>query len=774
MKTYSYTQFDGLAAGLLISAVFTAAVRLDTTNWTPDLGYVEVLAVLGTVLGLAMGLSQFRRFYLQLLLVLYTIFVIPMHLSRIIIGEETVIGQLASLFGRLSVTIGNLLGGKPIEDYIFFVTLMSIIFWFIGIFSGFRLIRNRTIFSVLLPTTIPILIIQYYDGFKPDRIWGLAFYFFLALMLTGRINLLNSRERWEKKNIVAGSDPEFDLNKNIASMAAIIIITAWLLPVPSAVLPAVASAWRNVNEPFETVRKRMDEILAALNTSRIYNTTGELYGDVMGLGRSAGTGEAELFSVVVPDNNLPRLYWRMRTYDTYQNGSWQTLNSQNAPFEPGSGAYVRIDMDPAPVAEFTFTWQTNQSAMLATPSLPVWASRTGSVQVASSQGGETDPLSWSALPILHAGDRYQIRAWLSNPTQKELRESGTDYPSWITERYLQIPDDLAPAFNRLATDVTRDSPTNFDKVEALTNYLRVNISYAETVSLSPPGTDALAWFLFDKKSGFCNYYASAEVMLLRSIGIPARMVVGFAEGEKGDYRIYSVRSRHAHAWPEVYFPKLGWVQFEPTVTQAVLVRPSGLAVTPGNFPNPLSDLPGNSANNSRRAREEDGIEPGTGTRSVIFLGLTLEKWLWVIISGIFLAAVGGLAWSMQRQRSFSQRIPRAVKAIYSFYNLKSPAWVEHWLRWSEVSSVERAFHAVNQSLDWLKKSQPDSVTSFERVMLLKTLLPDASEEIEILNTALEKTLFTNQPADVPAAIRASWQLRLLTIKRIIRRMIYGE
>ena len=773
MKIYSYSRLDWLSAGLLVSIIFTAAVRLDTTDWTPDLGYVESLAVLGTLLGLALGLSQFRRLALQLLASLYTVFIVPMQLSQIILGEQTVLGRLASLYGRFSASVGLVVAAKPIEDHIFFVVLMSVLFWVVGIYSGYRLIRARTIYSVLLPSTIPILIIQYYDGYKPERIWGLAFYFFLALILTGRINLLNARDRWENEHIVAGNDPEFDLNRNIASVAAIIVLAAWLIPVPAVILPAAANAWHKFDEKFSTTRKRLDDMLAALNTSRIYAAPGDLYGDVMGLGRVASSGETEIFNVVVPANNLPRLYWRMRAYDTYQNGSWQTLYSQNMPFDPETGSFVRTDMMPVPVAEFTFTWQSSQSAMLVTPSLPVWTSRLGSIQITRSLGGETDPLSWSASQALHSGDSYHARGWMSNPTQKGLRESGTDYPTWITERYLQVPEELAPAFSRLATQITADMPSNFDKAEALTDYLRQTITYVETVPAAPVGVDPLAWFLFDQKSGFCNYYASAEVLLLRSIGIPARMVVGFSEGKKGNYGVYSVRSQHAHAWPEVYFPNLGWVQFEPTAIQSVLVRPSGEVVS-GNFTNPQPDFPNGTGINSPRAREEADSDPTVSTRSPRFLGLTAADWLWVIISGIAIVVLGVLAWKMQQRQSFTQRIPRAFKAIYSFYNIKSPAWVDRWVRWSEVSAVERAFHAINQCLGWLKKPQLDDVTPTERAIFLKALVSEASEDIELLSSALEKTLFTPEPADVSEAVRASWRLRFMTIRKIVRRRIYGE
>jgi len=779
MKAVSYSRWDWPSAGLLLAAVFTAAVRLDATNWVPDLGYVESFAVFGTLLGLGLGLSQFKPATIRALVGLYTVFTLPFSLSRIISGEETALGQITSLGGRLWASISLILDRKPVEDYIFFVILMTILFWGVGIFSGFKLIRNRTILSVLLPSLIPILVIQYYDGYKAERIWGLAVYFFLALMLAGRINLLNSRDRWDEQQIVAGNDPEFDLSKNIMSAAAVIIMAAWLLPTPAIILPAAAQTWRYINEPFDSFRERMDDILAALNTSRINTNVNELYGSSMGLGRAAGSGDKVLFSVFAPEKSVPRLYWKVRAYNSYLNGSWQILNSKNVSFDPGEGDFIETGIEPGPIEEFTFIWQTNQSIILATPTFPIWASRQGSVQFFEGPEEEIDLLSWNVSPILRAGDRYQVRALQTSPTQKELRNSGSDYPAWITERYLQVPEKNAAQFYDLAVKITEGMPTNFDKAEAITTYLRQNISYNEKVPAPPADTDPLNWFLFTLKSGFCNYYASAEVILLRSLGIPARMIVGFSEGKLEDEDIYNIRGLDAHAWPEAYFPGIGWVQFEPTVSLEPIIRPSGEIGPLGPSISPPPAIPDGSEDNSRFDRENEFLEEPDAPINPTFLGLRRSQWLWVIISSIMVAFSGFIAWGVQHHTipglSFlTKRTPRAIKALYSRNNLKTPLWVEDWILWSEVSNEERAFHAVNQSLAWLKNPQPNYATPVERALLLKSLIPEASMEIDILSKALEETLFTTHKADTSEAFRMSWRLRFLTIRKITQHWLYGE
>ena len=158
-----------------------------------------------------------------------------------------------------------------------------------------------------------------------------------------------------------------------------------------------------------------------------------------------------------------------------------------------------------------------------------------------------------------------------------LRQAGTEYPEWITERYLQLPENITPRTMQLARDITAGLETPYDKTLAITEYLRNTIEYSETITEPLPiNQEPIDWFLFDIRKGFCNYYATSQVILLRAVGIPARIAFGYAQGEiiEGTSS-YSVRELDAHAWPEVYFPTLGWVEFEPTVSQPDLAPPSG-------------------------------------------------------------------------------------------------------------------------------------------------------------------------------------------------------
>jgi len=133
----------------------------------------------------------------------------------------------------------------------------------------------------------------------------------------------------------------------------------------------------------------------------------------------------------------------------------------------------------------------------------------------------------------------------------------------VDRRFLQLPplDERVP---QLARKITASAPTPYDKARTIERYLSTQFGY--TLQLpSPVPDDPIAFFLFDRKQGHCEYFASAMAVMLRSIGIPSRIVNGFRTGEYNDVTgSYIIRARDAHSWVEAYFPDNGWVSFDPT------------------------------------------------------------------------------------------------------------------------------------------------------------------------------------------------------------------
>lgn len=733
--------------------------------------------MLGTFLGLALGISHFEKKILRWLVTGYSLVCLPWMLSRLVTGESTALGQLASLAGRLAVSLEVLLRGEPVTDGILFVSQMCLLFWFIGIFCGFQSLRRLNALSAVLPATLPLLVVQYYDGAQLQRLGLIGFYFLVATLVIGRINLLNHRERWKARRVFAGSDPEFDLSRGLVAAALLIVITAWIIPTPATAIPAAARLWQEATRPYDNLRKKLDDMLAALQGGVRY-MPGQLFGSAMSLGRSAIQDSADIFTVRPSAISPTRFYWRVRTYDQYENGRWFTSPTLSEEFSPAAPGPLNPGTPAPEVLEFVFNWKAAPASLLVTPADPLWLSRTGSFQYNPLRQDAYDLLSWAVSPALQTGDQYRVQAAAASPSIKALRAARGEIPAWVQNRYLQLPNNLSDGIRRLSRQLTEEQATPYDQTAAVTAYLRDEMTYNLTIPAPPPGIDPVDWFLFTWKSGFCNYYASAEVLLLRAAGIPARLVVGYAPGTYQKDGAYKISAKDTHAWPEVYFPEIGWVEFEPTSNQAAIFRPSGEEQALSSEDDRLSAEERMNRANSSEDDLQAGENAGDGRTDLSGRGggglfAARYRWLWVII---FIAVGSGavlFAWQMDRARALTQKFPRWIREICLQYHLDVPAWLERWVRWSNVSAVERAFHAINQSLGWLGKPLAPDLTALERAALLKELLPSAAGSIDLLTAAHEKTVYTPQPADPNAAQRAAWNIRARTIHTILKKHLFG-
>jgi hypothetical protein len=193
------------------------------------------------------------------------------------------------------------------------------------------------------------------------------------------------------------------------------------------------------------------------------------------------------------------------------------------------------------------------------------------------------------LAPIATGDEYSVQSSISAASAPFLRSNTTDYPAWVKALSLQLPSSITMRTRQLAQEIVRQAgaTTNYDKSKAVERWLRANIKYNETLPNPPNNRDLVDWVLFDQKQGYCTYYASAMIVMLRTLGIPARMAAGFAQGQYDQGTdAYVVRERDAHTWVEVYFPQAGWVEFEPTSAQQALDRPDANAPQPTSTPSP--------------------------------------------------------------------------------------------------------------------------------------------------------------------------------------------
>lgn len=256
------------------------------------------------------------------------------------------------------------------------------------------------------------------------------------------------------------------------------------------------------------------------------------------------------------------LHWRGVALDYYTGRGWKLSHSQRRIYQPDPQGYFKLDPVEVPLEggrllkqRFTLMEMDTQVLFGAYPA----AGLMGKFFLISVD----DTGSLYAPSAHYLGTRYTLYSLLFPQDQPPRKSNDSRVPPLIQRRYLQLPP-LSPQIGRLARQLTRGVSDPREQAKRIEAYLKANYQY--TLQLRDPGgREPVEHFLFYERRGHCEYFASAMVVLLRSSGLPARLVNGFLAGEWNDFgRYYLVRQRDAHSWVEMYSPGWGWLSFDPT------------------------------------------------------------------------------------------------------------------------------------------------------------------------------------------------------------------
>jgi transglutaminase-like putative cysteine protease len=250
------------------------------------------------------------------------------------------------------------------------------------------------------------------------------------------------------------------------------------------------------------------------------------------------------------ESNEPA-YWRVGAYDRYDGDGW-IRTGDAGDYREQSGPPGR-----SKVVEQTVEVETRRAAAMPAAWKPVRLTRGDEDNVRVTSMG-----SFDVVGALREGERYSVVSRVPDPATRELRTAGTDYPDRVEDRYLQLPESSADRIRQKTAEITAGEETPYAKARAIESWLEANKEYS--LKVDRPDGDIAESFIFDMERGYCTYYATAMVAMLRSQGVPARFAVGYTSGQRVAEDEWVVRGLDSHAWVEVYFPDVGWVTFDPT------------------------------------------------------------------------------------------------------------------------------------------------------------------------------------------------------------------
>jgi transglutaminase-like putative cysteine protease len=368
----------------------------------------------------------------------------------------------------------------------------------------------------LIPIGFTIIVIHSYDPFVTRRAGFLAAFLLFAILLVARTNFIQHRLGWKSSRTYVPPDIGFDWIRFTLAVAVLIVMLSWTFPVFAESLPAAEEAWQQARRPWVEFQDRMSNLFGSLQASvGIYN---EYYSNTFSLGLGTPLTDEPVLAIEAPARGSPgvRFYWRAYTYDEYDQGRWFSTASSTIEMGPDIPDISPTDTLGRNTSSFTFTPQSPIATLFTAPQ-PLWVSRDSTAYVGSTGGGPPDIVAMEANRPVFRGDSYEVRSSVAAITEAELRQAGTDYPEWVTERYLQLPDGITPRTIELARTIQDGLDNPYDIALAVTEYLRT-YEYSDTIEAPPLNQEVVDWWLFDYGQGFCQYYATAEVVLLRISG----------------------------------------------------------------------------------------------------------------------------------------------------------------------------------------------------------------------------------------------------------------
>ena len=254
-------------------------------------------------------------------------------------------------------------------------------------------------------------------------------------------------------------------------------------------------------------------------------------------------------------------YWRGLVFDEYRDGAWTTTNHGYREMQP----YVPPRfMPPAPPHNLGTFVQTFR-VLRPLPGVINAAYPIQSLYAPVAALREDAYGTFHTPDALRPGQTYSVVSYLPDLSADALRGDELERVAPQNNPAYLDPGSLSPRARQMAVEATKGASNEFDAVMALTGYLQRGYQYTLDLPRVPAGRDPVDWFLFDVKTGYCEQFATAETLMLRSLGIPARLATGYATGDYDPLLNQAVVREHdAHAWVEVWFSGHGWVPVDPT------------------------------------------------------------------------------------------------------------------------------------------------------------------------------------------------------------------
>ena len=563
-----------LSLTLLIVMLLSLAWAVQAAGWLEQSEYLVPIALLAAIAGALLAISPLSVALTLPISALAGALVLVWSIGGEYFPQLTQLGRLLQLREDLLRWLVIVLRTGYPPELTPYALGLGVLMWTTAFIAAYTLYRHHRLIDAVLLAGAALIVNM--SATLTDLFGHLVLFVAAALLLWLRVTLVGRQEGWLRRRVNENADVPAAIMRSGILFAAGSIVLAWILTSVAVAAP-LTSAWRNLDTVWSDVQDSVDGVFGTLTNpdSRISGTS---FGSRFTV---TGSWISKDDTVMTVASTKP-YYLRTATYDVYTGRGWTRSNGQKRTVRAGDVIFPD-DTTERPIAEepavetVTIKMEKALGRSLFAPGFPIRLFAPLLVYETARQpliGGleAADPIA--------PGSAYQVSVSISHATEAQLSGASTDYPQAIKDLYLDTRGTTARVGNlalKLAADAGATDP--YFRAMALANYLGHDgrFTYATDAPVpTTPGQDLVDFFLFDSQTGYCEYYASAMVLMARELGIPARVAVGFAPGAINADKTYTVRERNAHAWAELYFPGYGWQIFEATKTiNPEFVRTSG-------------------------------------------------------------------------------------------------------------------------------------------------------------------------------------------------------
>lgn len=437
----------------------------------------------------------------------------------------------------------------PFRTFLFFILL-----WLLVYLLNYWVIQRRRVLLFLILTITYVAVL---DTFSPyDASFAIVRLAVLGFFMLGFLYL-------ERMALSENIQPNFSAYwKWIVPLFGMILassIIGWLAP-------KAAPQWP---DPVPYIVKykadQEEEALSGNNVRKIgYSPNDER------LGGPFVPNDAPVMKAIVQEPH----YWRVESKDVYTGKGWVSSNDDFIVSDGNVSEELQWIHESVPAEERTATVEIAKEYPYQHVMYPLGLKEISGVAHQYRINEATESIYPNANEASGRFFDYMVR--YSEPSfeieKLQAVTSNEGMPREMIARYTQLPETLPARVKQLAQEITKNERNFYDKAKAIEEYFATQPFFYETEDVAVPDEheDYVDQFLFETKKGYCDNFSTSMVVLLRSVGIPARWVKGYTAGQfvettNDGLDVYKVTSNNAHSWVEVYFPGIGWVPFEPTI-----------------------------------------------------------------------------------------------------------------------------------------------------------------------------------------------------------------